>query len=99
MNLRVVILNIRPRVVNSVKFLKLLRVEPFIFLVALQIGLKGMPNGQLIQDKICTHWYDTGELKNGSYCHDLPSIKETGNDPGHFKSRILADATQFGKNY
>ena len=85
---------IRPKAINFYKFIKILRVEPFLFLVAFQGGLKGAPGGQFTVDKICMHWYNT----SGNYCHDLPNTKEDDSGPGHFKSTILGDAAQFGIN-
>ena len=87
----------RTRALSIWQFIKILRVEPYMFLMAFQIGLKMTPSSQLIQDKICTHWYNT----TGSYCHDLPSTREPDSLAihGHFKSKILADASQFGKNH
>ena len=83
----------RGRLIRAWRFMKLLRVEPYMFLVIFQMALKGTPAGQLLQDKICMHWYKT----TAEYCHDLPTLKEDDSEPGHYKSRILADVAQFGK--
>ena len=74
--------------------MKLLRVEPYLFLVIFQMALKGTPSSQLLQDKICMNWYNT----TAQYCRDLPTLKEEGDSPGHYKNRILSDVAMFGKN-
>ena len=73
--------------------MKLLRVEPYLFLVIFQFALKGTPSSQLLQDKICMNWYNT----TAQYCRGLPTIDEHDDSPGHYKNRVLADAAQFGK--
>ena len=82
----------RNELIKLIKFMKILRIEPYLFLAMFQMALKITPATQLIQDKICLHWYNT----TVKYCQDLPSVRETGDMPGHFKSKILADVTQFG---
>ena len=88
---------VRPRASNAWDFIRLLRVEPFLFLISFQWGLKSTPGYQMISDKICMHWYNTTTM--GNYCHDLPSTREDDHDLGlcHYKSSILGDATEFGK--
>ena len=80
--------------VRFFNFIKILRVEPYLFLITFQAGLKMTPNEQLNQDKICEHWYNT----TAQYCYDLPSNQEQGSDPGQFKSSILGDSAQFGES-
>ena len=84
---------IHQKVSSVLNFIKLLRVEPIILLLAIKWGIKATPNTQIIQDKICTHWYNT----TAQYCHDLPSNIEEDSLGYHFKSRILTDSSQFGK--
>ena len=74
-------------------FVKIMRVEPYLILIMFQYALKGTPVNQLVQDKICMNWYNT----TAQYCRDLPTLKEDGDSPGHYKNRILADVAQFGK--
>ena len=74
-------------------FIKILRVEPFLFLTMFQLSLKDTPPNQLIQDKICMNWYNT----TAQYCRHLPTIDEHDDSPGHYKNRILVDVAQFGK--
>lgn len=85
---------LHPKVASIIKFIKILRVEPFLFLMIFQYGMKGMPNFQIIQDKICMQWYNT----TYDYCRDLPSIHEESSGPGQYKTRILSDTIQMS-NY
>ena len=77
---------------NTLEFIKLLRLDPYIFLVAFQIAIRAAPVGQLFQDKICLDWYNTSD----QYCRDLPTTEEVGEGEGHFKTRILQDRALFG---
>ena len=86
-------MNFKSRALNILEFVKILRVEPFLLLMAFQMGLKQSPHSQLAIDKICLQWYNT----TVDYCHDLPSSHEEGTDPGHYKTRILGEASVFGK--
>lgn len=79
---------------RAFKFIKILRVEPFLFLMAFQMSLKDTSSHQLFQDKICRIWYNTTD----DYCHDLQEIWEYDSFGDHYKSRILTDVAQFG-NY
>ena len=81
------------RLKRSWDFIKILIVEPYLFMLTFQFALKGTPPAQLIQDKICMNWYNT----TAQYCRDLPTIEEDDNGPGHYKNRILVDVAQFGK--
>ena len=81
------------RLKGAWSFIKILRVEPLLFMIMFQLSIKGTPPGQLIQDKICMNWYNT----TVQYCRDLPTIEEKDNGPGHYKNRILVDVAQFGK--
>ena len=82
----------RNELIKAIKFIRILRIEPYLFLAMFQMALKTTPATQLIQDKICLNWYNT----TVKYCQDLPSAHESGDVPGQFKSKILADVTQFG---
>jgi hypothetical protein len=83
----------RQRINRALKFLKILRVEPYLFLICFQMSLKGNPSSLLVQDKICRFWYN----QTVDYCYNLPSKRESGSGEHEFKSRILADSAQFGK--
>ena len=82
----------RGRLIRAWRFMKLLRVEPYMFMVIFQMSLKMTPAHQLLQDKICMNWYKT----TTQYCIDLPTLKEEDSEQGHYKTRILADVAQFG---
>ena len=82
-----------PKVIGTWNFIKLLRVEPLLLLIAFGIGLKEEPSNQIIQDKICMQWYNT----TAQYCHDLPTTKEDDHYGDHYKTRVLGDSAQFGK--
>ncbi len=79
---------LHPTLVDILNFVKILRIEPFLFLMIFQIGFKGMPNFQIIQDKICMQWYNT----TLDYCRNLPYEQSSG--PGLYKTQILADTIQ-----
>jgi hypothetical protein len=83
----------RKRIHRAIKFVKLLRVEPYLFLIMFQTSLKTTPSSQLIQDKICRLWYN----QTVNYCYELPSKRETPGETNGLKTKILADSVQFGK--
>ncbi len=75
------------------EFLKLLRVEPYLLLIIFQMALKFTPNSQIVEDKICVTWFNT----TNEYCHDLPSTDDDDSGSKHYKTKVLAEAAQFGK--
>jgi len=69
-------------------FIKLLRVEPLIFLFCLQNGLKQIPTTQLLQDKICRFWYNqTHEFCLGMA--QMPIVEHS------YRCQILTDTAVF----
>jgi len=72
-------------------FICLLRVEPFVLTFLFTFLIGSVPQGQMIQDKICIQKYNLSR----EFCHDLPEFKDVTNPDYHYKSLILKDATQF----
>jgi hypothetical protein len=75
-------------------FIKILRVEPFIFLLMFQNSIKTLPTAQMLQDKICRQWYN----QSMSYCHGLSKMHGGNGGDDDYKSKVLADAAVFS-NY
>jgi hypothetical protein len=75
-------------------FIKILRVEPFMFLLVFQYSLKSLPTSQMLQDKICRQWYNQSK----EYCHGLSKMHGGHGEADDYKSKVLADAAVFS-NY
>src|SRR5690625_3195282 len=72
------------------RFLRLLKVEPFFFLVMFMNVVKRIPLDQMIEDKICRQKYELPE----DYCRRLP-VMQSKDDFLERKSTILAEVTHF----
>jgi len=76
-------------------FIKILRVEPFMFLLLFQYSLKSLPTSQMLQDKICRQWYNQSK----EYCHGLSKMHGGNGGDDDYKSKVLADAALFSNYY
>ena len=76
---------------HLLSIIKLIRLEPYMFLFMFAYGLEGLTVAQLVQDKICISKYNQSE----EYCAAL-SEYINDNEEVDFKSSILADVTRFG---
>src|SRR5699024_9704408 len=74
---------------NVFNFVRLLTVEPLAFFSLFIMMFKGLPQDQMIQDKICLQRYNLPP----AYCQRLPQMTDA-DDEFHMKSTILADVTQ-----
>ncbi len=72
------------------KFITLLRVEPYMVFIAFCLMLRKTPLDLLIQDKLCRQKYNM----TVEFCTNLPDMKETEKNY-EIKTLVLADAVQF----
>ena len=72
------------------QFIKLLSIEPCIFMVMFVNTIKSVPTDQLIQDKICLQNYNLSL----AYCRELPKMTDE-DDYMDVKSNILGELTTF----
>lgn len=72
------------------QFVSLLTLEPYIFMFYIMNAIKGVPSGQLTQDKICLNQFHL----SSNYCYALPTMSAT-DDYLNKKSEVLAEATNF----
>ncbi|CAG2102357.1 unnamed protein product [Medioppia subpectinata] len=78
------------RVARFLRFVSLLRLEPYIVLFTAFYFVKRNALDVLIQDKICVHKYNMPE----DFCYHLASIKKNDTN-AHIKTDILADAVMY----
>ncbi len=72
------------------KFITLLRVEPYMVLIAFCTFMRKTPLDLLIQDKLCRQKYNM----TVEFCTNLPDMKESENNY-NIKTLVLGDAVQF----
>ena len=86
----------KSRLHKTISFIKLLRVEPYMFLSILSFMLIMTPLSQLKQDKICRLKYN----RTVDECINLAKLNPTTEDGSiDFKSAILSESAQLSNYY
>jgi hypothetical protein len=78
---------------SIIDFIKILRVEPFLFMLVFQWNLKSLPTSQMLQDKVCRLWYN----QTVEYCQGLSKMQGGHGEADDYKSKVLADTAQFSQ--
>ena len=86
----------KSRLYKTISFIRLLRIEPYLFLSCLSMMLTSTPLPQLKQDKICRLKYN----RTVDECINLAKLNPTTEDGSiDFKSAILIESAQLSNYY